>query len=207
MEIDLIEAAGAVRRAVDDRTVDGAPAKAVVAIRTYEADIDDVWDAITNAERIPRWLAPISGDLCLGGTYQLEGNAGGTITTCDAPRHLAVTWEYGGQVSWVDVTLTTVEHGTSLRLEHVAPVDPHWGEYGPGAVGIGWDLSLLGLLDHLATGGGPADPAEVFASPDGIRFMQASSLGWCEADIAGGTPADVARAAEARTIAAYTATE
>ena len=48
---------------------------------------------------------PVSGDLRLGGRFQLQGNAGGGITRCAPPRHLAVTWEFGGQVSWVDVRL------------------------------------------------------------------------------------------------------
>ena len=30
-------------------------------------------------ERIPRWFLPVSGDLRLGGRYQLEGNAGGEV--------------------------------------------------------------------------------------------------------------------------------
>ena len=44
--------------------------------RTYETTIVDLWDAITSAERIPRRFLPISGDLRLGGRYQLEGHAG-----------------------------------------------------------------------------------------------------------------------------------
>jgi uncharacterized protein YndB with AHSA1/START domain len=177
----------------------------VVAERCYPAPIADVWDALTSAERIPRWLMPISGDLRLGGRYQLEGNAGGTITTCDAPRHLAVTWEYDGAVSWVDVHLDDGADGaTRLRLEHVAPVldvDPHWDEFGPGAVGVGWDLSLVGLAEHVATG------EQVTVDPTGpvaAEMMRRSSAAWGEAAIANGTPRDVAEAAAARTTAAYT---
>ena len=56
--------------------------------------------------RIPRWFLPLSGELRLGGRYQLPGNVGGENLTCDVPRHLAVTWEFGGGVSWVDVRLS-----------------------------------------------------------------------------------------------------
>src|SRR6266508_5865410 len=101
MEIDVVGMVGAVRREVEEREHEGRPAHLVVAERRYPAGVEDVWDALTNAERIPRWFLPISGDLRLGGRYQLEGNAGGTITACEPPRHLAVTWEYGGDVSWV----------------------------------------------------------------------------------------------------------
>ncbi len=50
----------------------------VVARRRYAGAVDEVWDALTNPERIPRWFLPISGELRLGGRYQLTGNAGGT---------------------------------------------------------------------------------------------------------------------------------
>ena len=32
--------------------------------------------------------SPISGDLRLGGRYQLQGNAGGEILVCEPPQHL-----------------------------------------------------------------------------------------------------------------------
>ena len=117
-------------RAVRDEERDGRPGRTVVAERTFETAIEDLWDAITSAERIPRWFLPISGDLRLGGRYQLEGHAGGEITACDAPHHVAMTWEFGGDVSWVDVRLTEVDDGTHLVLEHAARVDPRVGGAG-----------------------------------------------------------------------------
>ena len=139
----------------------------IVAERSYPTSADDVWDALTSPERLPRWFMPISGDLELGGRYQLEGNAGGTIDTCDPPKHLGVTWEFGGSVGWVDVYVAGAGDDTTLRLEHVGLVDDFddkWDEFGPGAVGVGWDLSLLGLGEHLATG---ADLIRTPSTPDG----------------------------------------
>jgi uncharacterized protein YndB with AHSA1/START domain len=207
MDIDIVRLVGAVDREVVSREHDGKPAHAVIATRTYDTTIDDLWDALTNAERIPRWFLPVSGDLRLGGRYQLEGNAGGEVTACDPPKHLAVTWEFGGDVSWLDVRLTEDGDGTRLRLEHLAHEGPHWGDFGPGAVGIGWDLALVGLDLHVP-GGATVDRVEAEAwtgSPDGVDFMTRSNEAWCLAEIAAGTPEDVARAAAARTIAAYTA--
>src|SRR5262245_27499912 len=86
------KAVGAVSRVVGIREVDGTPVRVVAARRRYRGAIDDVWDALTNAERIPRWFLPVTGDLRLGGRYQLQGNAGGAITACEAPRMFAVTW-------------------------------------------------------------------------------------------------------------------
>ena len=71
-----------------DRTVsllerDGRAASAVTISRRLAGTVEDLWDAVTNGDRIPRWAMPISGELELGGRYQLEGNAGGVITECE----------------------------------------------------------------------------------------------------------------------------
>src|SRR4051812_39167686 len=101
MDIDVTRHIRAISRVVADRTRDGRPARAVIATRSYPTTIDDLWEAITSAERLPRWFLPVTGDLRLGGRYQLEGNAGGTITECEPPRRLEVTWEFGGEVTWL----------------------------------------------------------------------------------------------------------
>jgi uncharacterized protein YndB with AHSA1/START domain len=206
--MDIASHLGAVTRIVRSGERDGQPAQTLVAERTYDTSIEDLWDALTSAERIPRWLMPISGDLRLGGRYQLEGNAGGEITACEPPRRLAVTWEYGGDVSWVDVSLTAVPNGTRLELAHTATPTPEWEArgFGPGAVGIGWELSLLGLALHL-TPGEAFDAAQGqawMATDEAKEYMRASSDAWCDADIARGTQPEVARAAADRTTEAYT---
>ncbi|MDQ3896829.1 MAG: SRPBCC family protein, partial [Actinomycetota bacterium] len=179
MDVDVTAMVGAVDRTVVPREHGGRPARAVVATRTYPAAMADVWDALTNPERIPRWFLPVSGDLRLGGRYQLEGNAGGEITACEPPRHLALTWEFGGTTSWVDLRLADDRSGgTALRLEHVVPVDDHWEEFGPGAVGVGWDLAILGLDQHLSTGE-TVEGGAWMATAEAQAFMRASSDGWC----------------------------
>jgi uncharacterized protein YndB with AHSA1/START domain len=207
MQIDVASYIGAVTREVSGREHEGKPARVVVATRSYDTTIDDLWDALTSAVRIPRWFLPISGDLKLGGRYQLEGNAGGTITTCEPSRRLSVTWEFGGQVSWVNVSLAPEGDGARLELEHIVPVDDHWNEYGPGAVGAGWDLTLLGLVLHLASDGAPVDKGEVaawMASEGGKAFLTQSSDAWGRAHVASGEAEAVARAQAMRTTAAYT---
>lgn len=208
LEFDIPQYIGAVTRELKHREREGRLAKVVVATRTYDTDPDDLWDALTSAERIPRWFLPITGDLRLGGRYQLIGNAGGEITRCDRPHHLAVTWEMHGQVSWVEVELAAdPAGGTRLVLEHIAHVpDEFWDQYGPGAVGVGWDLALMGLAQHIA-GAPPVVHAEAelwSTSPDGKRFSSLASEDWVRASIAGGTAEAAARAAGARTTAFYT---
>ena len=67
---------------------------------------------------------PISGDLRVAGRYQLDGNASGTIERCDPPRSFTATWEYGDEVTWVEVRLEPEGDGrTRFTLEHLAHVD------------------------------------------------------------------------------------
>jgi len=205
--IDDREQIAAVTRGV---SAPGGQTRTVTLGQRYATDLDDLWDACTNAERIPRWFLPVTGDLRVGGRYQLEGNAGGTIEECEPPVRFRATWEFGDAISWIEVRLTAEgpDH-TRLELAHTAPVDAHWSEFGPGAVGIGWDLGLVGLFLHLDTGR-PVDPTRVeewTRSEAGLRFMAQSSDAWRDADVASGTPAAVASGAAARTIAAYTGGE
>jgi uncharacterized protein YndB with AHSA1/START domain len=207
MQFDVPSYIGAVVRRVEDREHAGTAVRVVIARRRYDTDIDDLWDALTRAERIPRWFLPVSGDLKLGGKYQLQGNAGGTITECEPPRRLGVTWEFGGQVSWVNVRLAAAGEATDLTLEHLAPIDPHWDNFGPGAVGVGWDLTLIGLAMHLAADGGVIDPdafAAWSASDDGKAFIRGSAEGWGAGDIKGGEDPAVARRRAEATAKFYT---
>ena len=216
--IDVTETINAVQRQVGARMLEAGEARTTTISRVYDAGVEDLWDACTNPERIPRWFLPVSGELRLGGRYQLEGNAGGVIERCDPPHGFAATWEYGGDVSWIEVRLTAegpsgplsgAEGGrrTRFELEHVAHVtDERWAEFGPGATGVGWEMGLMGLGLHLASGGS-VNPEEIMAwsaSHDGRQFMTMSSQAWCDASIAAGTDSAAAQAAAGRTTAAYT---
>jgi uncharacterized protein YndB with AHSA1/START domain len=205
--IDVTEQISSVRREVGARTLAAGEARVVTISQSYAAPVEDVWDACTNAERIPRWLMPITGDLRLGGHYQLEGNAGGTIETCDPPRSFSATWEYGGGMSWIEVALAPEAERTRLTIEHIAHVDDDlWQQFGPGAVGVGWDLMVMGLARHLATGAAndPAEGAAWVSSPEGVEFMTRSNDAWYEAHVASGEDAATARERADRTLAAYT---
>ena len=205
--IDVVQAITSTGRQVGRRTLEAGEARTVTVTRSYDATPDDLWDACTNPARIARWFLPVTGDLRPGGRYQLEGNASGTIERCDPPRSFAATWEYGGDTTWIELRLTPESEGrTRFELEHLAHVDERWTQFGPGAVGVGWELGLLGLTLHLASGD-PVDPDAVGAwqtSDDGRRFMTLSSERWAQASIASGTDAAEARAAAARTTDAYT---
>lgn len=209
--IDVVAQVNAAQRRVGSRTLEAGEARAVILTRTYSASVEEVWDAVSNPERIPRWFLPVSGNPRPGGHYQLEGNAGGTIERCDPPRGFDATWEYGGSVSWIELRLSTAsdsETETVLQLSHIALIDDDdkWAQFGPGAVGVGWDLGLLGLSQHLETGRA-VDPEQArawSASEAGRGFASLASRRWGEADVAAGAAPAEARAAAERTAAFYT---
>lgn len=206
---EVLDQIGAVTRRLGLEDKDGKEARVLVASQTYDTGVEDLWDAVTNPERIPRWFLPVSGDFTLGGRYQFEGNAGGTILACEPPRHLGVTWEFGGQVSWVDVEFAAAGEGrATLELRHVAHVDDDmWKQFGPGAVGIGWDSALLGLALYLGPGTPSVTPetaAEWMATDEARAFMSGCGLAWRDAAVAAGDDEAEATAAAERIIAMYT---
>lgn len=207
MSHDIAAALGATTRIVRKRERDGKPAEAVIAERTYQTGIDDLWDAITNPERLPRWFSPVTGELKLGGRYQVEGNAGGTVLACDPPQSFVLTWEFAGNVSWVEVHLRAVsEEETHLQLLHEAHIDPDWAaKYGPGATGVGWDLGLLGLQTHVISGWSkpPEADTEWTQTEEYRNFVRRSSEGWREASVRAGNDPAIAGPAAANTTAFY----
>ena len=86
------------------------PSGAVRVEDVYDTDIDDLWEACTDPDRLARWIAEVSGDLRVGGhraprLHQHLGRAG-VIETCEAPHHLLLTTQPGtdeeGQVeAWL----------------------------------------------------------------------------------------------------------
>lgn len=197
--MDFSNPLGITYRVVTELTHNGHPARAVSGSAIFDTDLEDLWDAVTNAERLPRWFLPISGDLQLGGRYQLEGHAGGEITRCEPPRTLDITWECGGNVSWIHLRLDDCDHGAKLTLEQIMLKDKdsedHWRKYGPGATGVGWDLSFVGLSLHTRAGEAvPQDESHAWmASMAGKAFIRECSAAWGDAHIESGEGESIAR--------------
>lgn len=206
--IDVTTQINAVQRTVGTRTWQAGEVRVVTVAQRYPTDAADLWDACTNKERIPRWFLPVTGELAVGGTFQLEGNAGGTVQTCEPPRTFTATWECNGQMSWIELRIIAEgSEAARLELDHIAPTDDDefWAQYGPSAVGMGWDGALLGLAIHTSTGQDidPSFGPRWTVSEDGRRFTRESGAAWYAADIAGGADPAQARAASDRCIAAY----
>ncbi|MDQ4119259.1 MAG: SRPBCC domain-containing protein [Actinomycetota bacterium] len=170
--IDIITELDAIRRRVH------APGDdlAVRLERRYPSDVEEVWDALTDPERIARWFLPVSGDLRVGGRFATEGNADGEIRVCDRPSRLVLTW--GGPDSVVALQLTPDgTDATVLALEHTVP--SAFVPDGSGAlyVGPGWDGALLGLGLYLS-GNAVGDPVEAANSPMVLEFNAGSIPRW-----------------------------
>lgn len=208
--MDYTNPLGIEYRVVSEAQYQGQPVRIVSGARRYRTTVTDLWDAITNAERLPRWFLPVSGDLELGGRYQLEGHAGGEITYCDPPYALDFTWEVGDNVSWIRLRLESESEFTRLTLEHLIGKDEaseqHWKTYGPGATGVGWDLGFLGLHLYLASGGEAVNDEENnqwLTSAKGKAFLRESAGAWGRAHVEAGEDSDTAKDMARRTAAFY----
>src|SRR5262245_5160538 len=119
---------------------------------------------------------PISGELRVGASVQLEGNAGGEILTCEAPRLLRVT--FGGPTSILEVRLTPQgDSETVLELEHTVPIEMAQSGAGALYVGPGWDGALMGLGMFLR-GEAVGDPVAAANSPEAQEFSEQSVHAW-----------------------------
>ena len=193
--IDILEHINAVQREVS-RTGETVT---VVMRRTYQAEPADVWDALTDPDRMRRWFMPVTGNLEVGGSFQLEGNAGGEILECEPPKRFKVT--FGGPTSLLELRLLPgSDSSTELELEHSMSEAPAPGGAGALWVGPGWDGGLLGLALYV-TGELPedADPVEMANSPDVVRYNEQCVRVWIEAVRASGTTSEEELAAAAKT--------
>lgn len=185
-------------REIGQRTDAAGRTRSVVLRRRYDAEIEDVWDACTDPDRIKRWFLPVSGDLRLGGKYQLEGNAGGEILRCEAPRLLSVTWVYGEGAGDVELRLARGrDGGTDFELEH-GGVPEDGAAANLLGVGVGWDPALVALGMYVR-GETIPDPSAWEESEELQQFAVSTTRAWGAAvEAAGaGTAAEVAAAVDA----------
>ncbi len=195
--IDIIPQIEAIEREVASRSSERGEFVSVLLRRAYRASVEDVWDAVTDPERIRRWFMPVSGDLREGGDFQLEGNAGGRILRCDAPTLLRVT--FGSDTSLVELRLTADgDDATTLVLEHTVPMEMAGSGAGALYVGPGWDGAFLALGLFLA-GEVIGDPVAAASSPEAQAFSRQSIDAWTAAVEASGTagPDEIAAAVAA----------
>jgi uncharacterized protein YndB with AHSA1/START domain len=183
--IDIQSQIEAIDREVARREGAGGEEVSVLISRTYDSAIEDVWDALTDPERVKRWFMPLSGDLRPGGAFQLEGNAGGDILECEAPNRLKVS--FGGPASLVELRLTPEgDNLTILELEHTVPIEMAQSGAGALFVGPGWDGGFV-ALDLYLRGQVADDPVAAANSPEGLELSRQAVDVWTEVVRGSGT--------------------
>jgi len=201
MIIDIANQIGATSRQVAQQHTERGETVVVTLERRYAAEVADVWQAITDPDRVRRWFLPLTGDLREGGTFQLENHAGGDIMTCEPPRHLVVS--FGGESSIVDVVLAGEGDQTLLKLTHSVPIELAGSGAGALYVGPGWDGALLGIAQYLA-GEVVSDPVAAANTPEVQDFNVSSIKEWIAAVEASDTAdADTISAAQQAALAQY----
>lgn len=122
----------------------------------YPTDIDDLWSALTEPERLARWIANVEGDLSLGGAFTARFTSSwegpGRVDVCEPPQRLLLTMNPGqDDETVIEASLNAEERGTRLVIEErglpVAALAAH---------GAGWQAHIEDLAAFLA-GRQPAD--------------------------------------------------
>jgi uncharacterized protein YndB with AHSA1/START domain len=118
----------------------------------YDTDIDDLWSAISEPNRLARWIATVEGDLRIGGTIQAQFTSTwegpGRIDVCDAPNRLLLTMEPGtDDEAVIEALLTAEDDRTRLVVEERGlPLDVLYKH------GAGWQAHVEDLGRYLAGG-------------------------------------------------------
>jgi len=127
----------------------------------FDTNVDNLWSALADPDRLARWYGKVEGDLRSGGEFRLyleSDDWGGTgrVEACDPPRRLLVTTRESDE-SWrkgrgappfdeaIEATLTADGDQTVLVIEVVGlPLDKI------AFYGAGWQIHAENLATYLA---------------------------------------------------------
>jgi uncharacterized protein YndB with AHSA1/START domain len=137
------------------RVADG---KGIVRIEDrFDTDIADLWSALTDPQRLARWLGEVEGDLRPGGEFRAHFFASGwegtgRVEVCEPPHRLLVLTKDADEPDdgAIEATLTADGEQTILVIEEPVPADL-LAEYGAGI-----QVHVEDLAAHIA-GRGPCD--------------------------------------------------
>lgn len=121
--------------------------------REFRAPIEDVWAAVTEPERLERWIGTFTGDPTSGRVaFRMTAEEGAPaedmeIRECRPPSVLRLTSHVGEERWLLDLTLTEQDGVTTLTFTQPG-IDPVAAE----AVGPGWEYYLDRLV-AAETGG------------------------------------------------------
>ena len=143
----------------------------LVQQRTFHAPVEDVWAAVTEPERLARWIGSWTGDpesgsvefrmLFEGETHDAERME---IRVCEPPHRLHLT-SYAGEYVWdLQLELAHTDGVTTLTFSQ-----PGLGRDLVGSVGPGWDYYLDRLVD-VETGADPSLRSWDDYEPTGVHY-------------------------------------
>jgi uncharacterized protein YndB with AHSA1/START domain len=142
----------------------------IVLPRTFRAPLDQVWKAVTEPERLERWIGTWSGDPAEGRVsfrMTAEGEdvpaSDYVITACRPPEHLGLEADAAGMRWELRLDLAEADGVTTLLFaqrmtdpEMASSVGPGWEYYldrlvaaetGGDVTGIAWDDYYPALAD------------------------------------------------------------
>ncbi len=139
-------------------TLRAADGKGVVRLEDrFPTDVDDLWSALTDPQRLARWLGEVEGDLRPGGEFRARYYASGwegtcRVEVCEPPQRLLIrTASPDSPGGVIEATLTADGDHTILVIEdRGVPLD------NIAAYGAGNQVHVEDLAAYL-TGGGRCD--------------------------------------------------
>jgi uncharacterized protein YndB with AHSA1/START domain len=146
--------------------------------RSWPDPIDDVWAALTEPDRLARWIGIYEGERGPGGTGTFAmthegGEPSGqptTIVECDPPRRLVVEWaQSDASAMRVDLDLWQEDGRTVLRFVQFWPA---------GADVVDWVMGWHWYLDKLSAeidGGAQPTDWDAFVAEAGPAYGRPSS--------------------------------
>jgi uncharacterized protein YndB with AHSA1/START domain len=141
--------------------------------RLYDFTPAELWSALTDPDRLARWLAKAQVDAGAGGAVRLafdDAATEGRVLTWDEPHVLEYEWRFTGEdESVVRFELHPQEFGTLLVLDH-----RRLGRSGGTGYAAGWHAHLEALAGELEL----ADWHRRWEELIPVYRAQADELGW-----------------------------
>ena len=146
--------------------------------RSWSEPIDDVWSALTEPDRLARWIGTYDGTRGPGGTGTFtmtheEGEHGGepmTIVECEPPRRLVVEWVQQDSGAWrIHLDLEAEGERTVLGVVQFFPADADVTDFA-----LGWHW-YLDKLDAEVGGGSQPGEWDAFLADVGPAYGRFSS--------------------------------
>jgi uncharacterized protein YndB with AHSA1/START domain len=147
------------RRGVVTREPDGR--QRLEFRRSWADPIEDVWSALTEPDRLARWIGRYDGERAVGGTGTFtmtheEGESAGeptTVVECDPPRRLVIEWVQQDTDDWrIELDLWAEGGRTQFRFIQLYAADADVTDFA-----LGWHWYLEKFDAEVRGRSGPAD--------------------------------------------------